>query len=98
MRETGMITEVDVFKAWQCIGCGRIDGAQPCIGICQDRRAEFVYASEYEAMCARAGQAERRAAALETLVRRLASTTPRNGQWERSYRGLQEEARRALTR
>jgi hypothetical protein len=25
------------IKAWQCIGCGRIEGAQPCIGICEDR-------------------------------------------------------------
>jgi len=23
------------MTAWQCIGCGRIEGAQPCVGICQ---------------------------------------------------------------
>ncbi|MBI3042566.1 MAG: hypothetical protein HYY78_07040 [Betaproteobacteria bacterium] len=23
---------------WQCIGCGRIEGPQPCIGVCEDRR------------------------------------------------------------
>ena len=39
----------DRITAWQCIGCGRIDGPQPCVGTCQDRRTEFVYASEHEA-------------------------------------------------
>jgi len=33
-------------KAWQCIGCGKIDAPQTCIGICQDCRVEFVYAFE----------------------------------------------------
>lgn len=86
----------EVFKVWQCIGCGRIDGPQPCIGVCQDRKAELVYASDYDAMRKRAEDAERHAAALAGLVRRLAWTTPRADEWERSYRGLQEQARRAL--
>jgi len=34
--------------AWQCIGCGRIEGAQPCVGICQDRKTEFVYATDHD--------------------------------------------------
>jgi len=44
------------IKAWQCIGCGRIDGPQNCIGICEDRKVEFVYAVEHDdAQPARAG-------------------------------------------
>jgi uncharacterized membrane protein len=86
----------EVFKVWQCIGCGRIDGPQPCVGICQDRKAELVYASEYEEQFWRAEKAEERVAALEALVRRLAWTTPRAGEWERSYRELQRAARDAL--
>ena len=35
-------------KAWQCIGCGKIEAPQTCIGVCQDRKVEFVYASEHE--------------------------------------------------
>ena len=95
--------ESRVFTVWQCVGCGRIDGPQPCIGVCQDRKAELVYASEYEAMLERAETAEAKAAVaradaarLQALVRRLAWTTPRAGEWERSYRELQAEARRAL--
>ena len=84
---------IERMKAWQCIGCGRIEAAQTCIGICQDRRVEFVYASEHEEALARAlGQAD----ALRALVRRLAWTTPHEGEWERSFRALQEQARRTL--
>jgi len=86
----------DYIKAWQCIGCGRIDGPQSCVGICQDRKVEFVYASEHEQALAQLAEANRQAAALETLVRRLAHTTPRSDRWEHSWRALQEQARAAL--
>jgi hypothetical protein len=84
---------VERTTAWQCIGCGRIESPQPCIGVCRDRAAEFVDAADYDRLAAHA-------AALEALVRQLAATTPRKGEWERSYRVLQERARatlRALT-
>src|SRR6516162_4328466 len=84
------------FVAWQCIGCGRIEGPQPCIGVCQDRKVSFVYASDYAAVLSRLLEAEERIAALEGLVRRMALSTPRTGEWERSYRSLQEEARQVL--
>ena len=84
------------FVAWQCIGCGRIEGPQPCIGVCQDRKVSFVFASDYAAVLSRLFEVEERIAALERLVRRMALSTPRTGEWERSYRSLQEEARRVL--
>jgi hypothetical protein len=105
------------ITAWQCIGCGRIEAPQNCIGVCQDRRVEFVYAYEHaeteaELDAARAAQAtalaERDRAvatlrsalaerdALDALVRRLAFSRPRDGEWERSYRALQTQARAAL--
>lgn len=90
--------ESQVFTVWQCIGCGRIDGPQPCVGVCQDRKAQLVYASEYEKMLERADALEDRVTRLEALVRRLAFTTPRAGEWEHSYRELQADARRALAR
>jgi hypothetical protein len=84
------------FPAWQCIGCGRIDGPQPCIGVCQDRKVSFVYASDYAVVLSRLLDAEERIATLESLARRMAFSTPREGEWKRGYRSLQEEARRAL--
>ena len=84
------------FMAWQCIGCGRIEAPQPCIGVCQDRKVSFVYASDHAAALSRLLDAEDRMTALESLVRRMAFSTPRDGEWERGYRSLQEEARRVL--
>jgi len=81
------------IKAWQCIGCGKIEAPQNCIGVCEDRRVEFVYASEHEDALA---HARRQTESLMALVRRLARTTPRDGEWERSYRALQQQARKTL--
>src|ERR1039457_4656430 len=82
--------------AWQCIGCGRIEGAQPCVGICEDRRTDFVYASDHDELLAQLTLARRRTEALAALARLLAHTTPRKGQCERTYAALQARARRAL--
>jgi hypothetical protein len=46
--------EMPYMKAWQCIGCGRIEGQQTCIGICEDRPVRLVHAEDYEAAVARA--------------------------------------------
>ena len=50
-------------------------------------------AADYEGLeplaNARPYRARRRADVLEALVRQLACTTPRNGEWERSYLALQ---------
>jgi hypothetical protein len=80
-------------KAWQCIGCGRIEAPQTCVGVCDFNRIEIVYGFEHE----EALRAERsRSAALEALARSIAAITPRDGEWERTYRALQEQARRLL--
>ena len=80
-------------KAWQCIGCGKIEAPQTCVGICQDRKVELVYAHDHREALARV---QAQANLMEALVRQIAWTTPRKGEWERSYRALQERARRAL--
>ena len=81
---------------WQCIGCGKIEAPQPCIGVCQDRKVEFVYASVHEELLCQVELLRQQTQALAALVRQLARTTPREGEWERSYRALQDQARRAL--
>ena len=83
-------------SAWQCIGCGRIEGAQPCVGICQDRKAEFVHAADYDETLRQLARARQEAASLSALARQLAHSTPRKDEWERSYRALQARARLAL--
>jgi hypothetical protein len=88
----------DYIKAWQCIGCGRIEAPQTCLGICQDRKVELVYADEHEQTEAALAKARQRNDALESLIRRLAYTRPREGQWERSYLDMQARARALLGR
>ena len=85
-----------IFRAWQCIGCGRIDGPQNCLGVCEDRKAEFVYAAEYAETLARAKRAEERARSLEALVRRIATITPHEDAFRAGYLSLQADARRVL--
>lgn len=57
---------------------------------------QFVYAQEHEAALARLQMEHRKATLLENLVRQFAWTTPRNDEWEHSYRALQSRARRLL--
>ena len=74
---------------WQCIGCGKLERTESCVGVCTDRKVEMVYAADH-------ADALLRIEALEEIVRRLATITPRNGEWEANYRALQSHARRAL--
>jgi hypothetical protein len=84
------------MMAWQCVGCGRIEGAQPCVGVCQDRRMEFIYAADYDEVLAQLALLRERAGTLEAVVRQIACTTPRAGEAERTYRALQLRAQLAL--
>ncbi len=88
----------DYVQAWQCIGCGRIEAPQPCIGVRQDRKVRFVYAGEYEEALKNARRADWRADVLQNLVRQLALTNPHSDQWEQCYRAMQGQARRLLAR
>jgi hypothetical protein len=83
-------------KVWQCIGCGKIEAPQTCIGVCQDRKVEFVYASDHEDALAQLTGALTRIDALEAIAYQLAWTKPRTGEWEHSYRALAQRARKIL--
>lgn len=84
-----MADEVETIKAWQCIGCGRVEAAAPCVGICRDEPVELVNAAAYRAAMARAQ-------ALEEVVRRIALTFPKAGESERAWIALQKAARQAM--
>ena len=87
----------EYVQAWQCIGCGRLEAPQNCVGICEDRKVQFVYAFEHEHVLAELEAAREQRNRFAALVRRLAWTTPRGGEWEHSYRALQREARQLLS-
>lgn len=83
----------EVHKAWQCIGCGRIDDPRPCVGVCRDQKVEYVLASEHRAELDRLTAAMQ---ALRDVVQRIALTTPHAGEAETTWRALQQRARQAL--
>lgn len=84
------------IQGWQCIGCGRVEAPQTCIGVCRDRKVELVYAFELVDAEARLARAHGEASALRAFVAQLAATRPRDGQWEASYRTMQARARALL--
>ena len=77
------------MKAWQCIGCGRIEATATCLGICQDVPITVVSAADYDAL-------QRELDGVRLFLRQLVHTSPHGGEWERSYRALQERAHRLL--
>jgi len=88
--------DIPVITAWQCIGCGRLEAPQQCVGICQDRKVELVAATDFADTLAEAEALRDRVAELERVVRQLAVVTPRNDQWQRTYESLQRRARAVL--
>lgn len=84
--------------AWQCIGCGRLEAPQNCIGVCQDRKVELVTAWDHAEVLLALEDANERIAALEGVLAKLVRTTPREGAWKESWLALQTEARRVLAR
>jgi hypothetical protein len=77
------------MKAWQCIGCGRIESNATCLGICQDVPISVVSAADYDAVRRELGE-------LRLFLQQLVRTSPRDGEWQRGYRAVQERARRLL--
>jgi hypothetical protein len=90
MAERGMEGRIE---AWQCIGCGRIEAPQNCIGVCQDRKVELVDARSFDELQRRLDAEHVRSGRLLALVQQLAWSKPRPDAWERSYRALQAQAR-----
>lgn len=77
------------MKAYQCVGCGRIESDATCLGICHDVPITVVSASEHDAL-------RRELDELRLFLRQLVLASPRGGAWERCYRAAQERARRLL--
>lgn len=84
------------ITAWECIGCGKIEAPQTCIGICQDRKAELVYATNYDETVAELARTQQALASAQSLIRRMAHTRPRDGQWEQTLRYFQAQAQAVL--
>jgi hypothetical protein len=88
----------DYIDAWQCIGCGRIEAPQTCIGVCRDRKVLLVTLDEHQQALDEVQRVYGQLEQLEGLLARIARTTPREGQFESSWRAYQEQAQALLAR
>ena len=86
----------DYIQAWQCIGCGKIEAPQTCIGVCRDRKVMLVGLDDHKQALDEIQRLYGRLEDAQRTLSRLARTTPRDGQWEASWRALQEQARQVL--
>lgn len=86
----------EYIQAWQCIGCGKIEAPQPCIGVCQDRKVLFVGKDTHEQLQAETEQLRQRLDAAHGLLARMARTRPREGQIDRCWSSFQQQARSLL--
>lgn len=86
----------DYIQAWQCIGCGRVEAPQPCIGVCKDRKVFMVGKDEHERVLAEREALRESLAKASAMLQRFGLARPREDQWERSWQALQAELREAL--
>ena len=95
-RDDELLSPAKTVIVWRCQDCGGIDAPQPCIDVCIWGPADWVDAISYESERSRAAFDREVEQSLAGLLRRFAFATPRDGQWERSWRAFQSQARLAL--
>lgn len=86
----------DPIPAWQCIGCGRIEAPQTCIGVCQDRKVLLVTMHDHQQALDAIQKLIGEIDSMQRVLTRIAQSTPREGQWEASWRAAQAEAKALL--
>jgi hypothetical protein len=69
----------DRLSALFCVGCGRVDVSEPCVGACDERTLDLILAKEYDAVRTQTDAATRKAARLRELLIRLVSELPEPG-------------------
>lgn len=86
----------DYIQTWQCIGCGRIEAPQPCIGVCKDRKVFMVGKDEHERALAENAVLHAQLERARAMLLRFGFAQPREGQWESSWNALQVQVRETL--
>lgn len=86
----------DYLQVRQCIGCGRIEAPQTCIGVCRDRKVLLVGKDDYEQARAEADALRAQLAAIHARLLRFALATPHEGRWEAAWQALQAQLREVL--
>jgi hypothetical protein len=88
-----LLSPAETVTIWRCQDCGGLDAPRECIDVCIWGPADWVDVASYESERSRAAVDREVEQSLAGLLRRLAFATPRDGQWERSWRAFQSQAR-----
>ena len=91
-RDDEVLSPAPTVTVWRCEDCGGVDAPQPCIDVCIWGPADWMDAASYESERSRAAADREVEQSLAGLLRRFAFATPRDGQWERSWRAFQSLA------
>ena len=94
-RDDELRSPAETVIVWRCQDCGGVDAPKECIDVCIWGPADWVDAASYESERSRAAVDREVEQSLAGLLRRFAFATPRDGQWERSWRAFQPQARLA---
>lgn len=86
----------DYIQAWQCIGCGKIEAPQTCIGVCQDRKVFMVGKDEHERALAATLALQAQLERARGMLLRFGQAEPKPAHWEDSWRALQAQVREVL--
>jgi hypothetical protein len=86
----------DYIQAWQCIGCGKIEAPQTCIGVCRDRKIMLVGIEDHQQALDEVQRLYGQLEQAQSMLARMARTTPREGHWREAWKATQEQARRIL--
>lgn len=86
----------DYIQAWQCIGCGKLEAPQPCIGVCKDRKVFVVGKDEHERALAQNRALLDQLERARAMLLRFGLARPHEGQWEAAWNALQAQVREAL--
>jgi hypothetical protein len=83
----------DYLQAWQCIGCGRVEAPQTCLGVCQDRKVLLIGKAAHEQALAEAAHLRALLATTAAKLARFARCTPHPDRHEAAFVALQVEVR-----
>jgi hypothetical protein len=83
------------LSALFCIGCGRVDVLETCVGACDERVLDLVLGKDHDEARAHFSEAVRHAGMLRDLLFQLVSEIP-EPDWPQTHRTLQAQARSVL--
>jgi hypothetical protein len=83
----------DYIPVWQCIGCGRIEMPQTCIGVCRDRKVFLIGRETHEQALQQIARLEGLLSSTRARLLRFARCTPRAGDTDKTFAALQQQLR-----